>query len=69
MKHSEVKSQQVGEDEARRLGLYTVNPEISAARVVLVAAVRQFEIVRLGVKSLSAASESAGEREETERLV
>lgn len=66
MKHSEEKSQQVGEDEARRLGLHTVDPEVSAARVVLVAAVRQLEIVRLGVESLSAAPESGGGgREET----
>lgn len=46
-------SEQVGQDEARRFGLHTVNPEIGAAGVVLVAPVRQLEVVRLRVKSLS----------------
>lgn len=46
-------SEQVGQDEARGLGLHAVDPEIGTAGVVLVASVQQLEVVRLGVERLS----------------
>lgn len=46
------RSQEVGQYEARGLGLHTVDPEISTAGVVLVAAIQQLEVVGLRVKRL-----------------
>lgn len=57
-------SQQIRQDEARRLRLHTVNPEIGTAGMVLVPPVRQLEVIRLRVEGLAIASEPAGRREE-----
>lgn len=48
----ELFSEQIRQDEAGRFGFNTVDPEVSAAGVVLVPSVCQLEAVRLGVERL-----------------
>lgn len=45
-------SEQVGQNETRGLWLHAVDPEICAARVVLVPSVRQLKVVRFRIKGL-----------------
>lgn len=46
-------SEEVWQDESWRFGLHTVDPEVGAAGVILVAPVQQLEVVRLRVKRLA----------------
>lgn len=45
--------EEVWQDESRRFGLHTVDPEVGAAGVILVAPVQQLEVVRLRVERLT----------------
>lgn len=44
--------EEVGQDETRWFGFHAVNPEVSAAGVVLVTSIHELEVVRLRIKGL-----------------